>query len=308
MKPFRKAVSESSFQPLSGIRALTLAINVPGPVAAARLRDLGATLIKVEPPGGDPLFRISPAWYESLTQNQKIVRLNLKEQDGRAQLDHFLEESDLLVTATRRSALDRLSLSWSDIHERFPRLSHVAIVGHLPPNEDKAGHDATYQAELGLIVPPDLPRTLLADLAGAERVVSTALALLFDRERNGTGGFALVSLVEAARIFAEPLRYGITTPGGPLGGAVPGYNIYRTLDGWVVVAALESHFWERLQQELCLYEPTQEELGRLFLARRSFDWQEWASARDLPVVAFREAFAESSSDVLEEGAWCGPID
>ena len=305
---FEKMFSEFDFQPLSGIRALTLAINVPGPVAAARLSELGATVIKVEPPGGDPLSRISPAWYESLTRDQKILRLNLKEPNERAQLDHLLEASDLLITATRSSALNRLSLGWSQIHANFPRLSQVAIIGHLPPNEETAGHDATYQAELGLIAPPDLPRTLIADLAGAERVVSAAVALLFERERNGVGGYARVALVEAARIFAEPLRYGLTTQGGPLGGALPGYNLYRTLDGWVVVAALESHFWERLQHELRLSEPTHEELGRVFLARRSLDWQEWASARDLPLAAVPEACSESSSAGLEEVAWCGPVD
>jgi len=300
-------LSGFDFQPLSGIQALTLAINVPGPVAAARLRELGATVVKVEPPGGDPLSRISPAWYAALARDQKVVRLNLKEPDERAQLDHLLEKGDLLITATRSSALDRLSLSWSQIHPRFPRLSHVAIVGHSPPNEDKPGHDATYQAELGLIAPPHLPRTLLADLAGAERVVSAAVTLLFARERNGVGGYARVSLVDAAGSFADPLRYGVTTQGGPLGGALPGYNIYRALDGWVVVAALESHFWERLQREIGLCDPTHEELGRVFLARRSLDWEEWARARDLPLVAVPEALSESSRDVLEEVA-CGPID
>ncbi len=304
----KSMLSEFDFQPLSGIRALTLAINVPGPVAAARLHQLGATVVKVEPPGGDPLARICPAWYASLNRDQKIVRLNLKEPDERAQLDDLLAASDLLITATRGSALDRLSLGWSQIHARFPRLSHVSIVGYLPPNEDKAGHDVTYQAELGLITPPHLPRTLLADLAGAERVVTAAVTLLFERERNGVGGHAPVSLVEAARIFADPLRYGVTTQDGPLGGALPRYNIYRTLDGWVVVAALESHFWERLQHELRLSEPTQEELGRVFLARKSMDWDEWASARDLPLAAVPESISESSRDVLEEVAWCGPID
>jgi alpha-methylacyl-CoA racemase len=277
--------SEFDVQALSGIRVLTLAINVPGPVAAARLRELGATVVKVEPPGGDPLARISPAWYESLTRDQKIVCLNLKEPDERARLDHLLEESDLLITATRSSALDRLSLGWSQIHARFPRLSQVAIVGRQPPNEDKAGHDATYQAELGLIAPPNLPCTLLADLAGAERVVSAAVTLLFERERKGVGGYARVSLVEAASVFADPLRYGVTTQGGPLGGALPRYNIYRTLDGWVVLAALESHFWERLQIEMGLCEPSREELGCVFLTRRSGDWEEWADAHDLPLVA-----------------------
>ncbi len=282
------------YQPLSGIRALTLAINVPGPVAAARLCELGATVVKVEPPGGDPLHRISPAWYESLNRDQRIVCLNLKEMGERVRLDQLLAESDLLITATRSSALDRLSLGWSQLHARFPRLSHVAIVGHPPPNADKPGHDVTYQAELGLIAPPHLPRTLLADLAGAERVVSAATTLLFERERNGVGGHARVSLVEAASIFADPLRYGLTTQSGLLGGALPRYNIYRTLDGWVVVAALESHFWEKLQHELCLCEPTQEELGHVFLARRSLDWEEWARTRDLPLVAVPGEFSESS--------------
>jgi alpha-methylacyl-CoA racemase len=291
---FEKMSPGFEFKPLLGIRALTLAINVPGPVAASRLRELGATVVKVEPLGGDPLFRICPTWYESLTRGQRIVRMNLKEPEGRAQLDHLLEESDLLITATRSSALDRLSLNWLQIHERFPRLCHVAIVGHPPPNEDKAGHDATYQAELGLIAPPQLPRTLLADLAGAERVVSAAVILLFERERNGVGGYARVSLVEAASIFADPLRHGVTTQGGPLGGALARYNIYRTLDGWVVLAALESHFWERLQNEIGLSKPTYEELGSIFLTRRSLDWEEWANARDLPLVAVPDALPESS--------------
>ena len=290
-------LSEFDVQPLSGIRALTLAINVPGPVAAARLRELGATVIKVEPPGGDPLARVSPAWYESLTRDQKVICLNLKEPDERARLDHLLQETDLLVTATRSSALDRLSLGWPYLHERFPRLCHVAIVGHPSPNEDKAGHDATYQGELGLIAPPHLPRTLIADLAGAERAVSAAVTLLFARERSRVSGYAQVSLVEAASIFAEPLRYGLTTHGGPLGGALPGYNIYRTLDGWIVVAALESHFWEKLQHELSLCEPTQEEVGRVFLTRSSGDWEKWAIAHDLPLVALPEALAERSREI-----------
>jgi len=94
---------------------------------------------------------------------------------------------------------------------------------------------------------------------------------------------------------------------GPVAAALPRYNIYRTVDGWVVLAALESHFWERLQGEIGLCEPTQEELGRVFLARRSLDWEEWASTRDLPLVAVPDALFETNSDVLEEVARCAPI-
>jgi alpha-methylacyl-CoA racemase len=92
---------------------------------------------------------------------------------------------------------------------------------------------------------------LVADLAGAERAVSAALLLLFTRERGRGAGYAQVALSEAAQSFAEPLRQGLTAPGGVLGGGFPGYRTYRARDGYVALAALEPHFWERLLQELC---------------------------------------------------------
>ena len=93
----------------------------------------------------------------------------------------------------------------------------VAIIGYLTPRGDAPGHDLTYLAEFGLLSAPDMPRTLLADLAGAERAVSTTLALLLNRQKQGAG-YAEVALSEAAAFFAEPLRYGITKPGAELGG------------------------------------------------------------------------------------------
>ena len=70
-----------------------------------------------------------------------------------------------------------------------------------------------------------------ADIAGAQEVVTTALTLLLARERGNPSGYAEVSLADAAEPFAEPLRQGLTTPGGPLGGGLPGYNLYETKDG-----------------------------------------------------------------------------
>ena len=132
--------SEFDFQPLSGVRVLTLAINVPGPVAAARLLELGASVVKVEPPGGDPLARICPAWYESLTRDQKIVCLNLKEPDERVQLDHLLEASDLLITATRSSALERLSRRLGADTRKFPEASPMLpSLGTRLPTKRKPG-------------------------------------------------------------------------------------------------------------------------------------------------------------------------
>nr|WP_242822428.1 CoA transferase [Thermaerobacter marianensis] len=145
---------------------VNLAVNVPGPVAAARLQALGATVCKVEPPGGDPLAAAAPAWYEELTAGQEVVRLDLKTPAGRAALDERLAHADLLLTAQRPSALARLGLGPAALARRFPHLVHVAIVGYPAPRQEEPGHDLTYLAETGLLDPPALPRTLLADLGG----------------------------------------------------------------------------------------------------------------------------------------------
>src|SRR5438094_1317832 len=156
--------------PLDGIGVLTLAINLPGPVAVARLRRLGAAVVKIEPPGGDPLAHVLPRWYELLHEGQTVLPLDLKGDEGRRQLEERLGRSDLLITAMRLAALQRLGLDWATLHRRHPRLCVVAVVGYPPPHEDRPGHDLTYQARAGLLEPPRLPRSCLADLAGAGRV------------------------------------------------------------------------------------------------------------------------------------------
>ena len=163
---------------LTGIRVVTTAVNVPGPVAAAMLRDMGAAIVKIEPPFGDPLAAAAPAWYTELCAGVDVRILDLKSAEGRDHLDQLLEEADLLLTATRPSSLERLGLSWTSVHDRFPRLCQVAIVGYPTPRQDEAGHDLTYQADAGLVAPPAMPRTLVADLSGAQRAVIAALGLL----------------------------------------------------------------------------------------------------------------------------------
>jgi crotonobetainyl-CoA:carnitine CoA-transferase CaiB-like acyl-CoA transferase len=274
--------------PAEGIRVLTLAVNLPGPLAVAQLRQSGATVVKVEPPGGDPLARASPQWYEALHQGQTILTLDLKQPAGRAQLEPRLAEADLLVTATRPAALRRLGLDWEALHARHPRLCQVALVGYPPPHEDLPGHDLTFQALAGLLEPPRLPRTCLADLAGAQQAVSAGLALLLARERGQPAQYAAVSLAEAAEQFAAPWRHGLTAPGGLLGGACPGYALYSARDGWVALAALETHFWEKLTREMGLAAPGRGQLEQAFRTRTAEEWQAWATARGLPLVRLRE--------------------
>ena len=270
---------------LEGVRLVTLAQNVPGPAAAARLQSFGASVVKVEPPNGDPLASSNPAWYGALTAGQEVVRLNLKSDAGRARLDEHLAEADVLLTSNRLAALVRLGLGPEELGARYPRLCYVAITGYPTPREDAPGHDLTYLADLGLLSPPEMPRTLLADLAGAERAVSATLALLLDLERGMAAGYAEIALSEAAAFFAEPLRYGITLPGAHLGGGFPGYGLYEARDGWIAVAALEAHFWKSLLLELGLEGATREDLEEVFLQKPVEEWERWARERDLPLVA-----------------------
>ena len=288
--------------PLEGYRVVNLAVNVPGPVAAARLQALGATVYKIEPPGGDPLAAAAPAWYRSLTAGQVVRRLDLKSQVGQAALADLLAQADLLLTAQRPSALARLGLGPGDLARRFPRLVHVAIVGHPAPRQEEPGHDLTYLAETGLLDPPALPRTLMADLAGAERAVTAALALLLARERGRFVRRVEVSLAEAAASLAAPLEHGLTAPGGPLGGGLPFYRCYPAREGWVAVAALEPHFAQRLLAELArpgqagLAAPVPPEalgameaaLASAFRRRSAAEWEAWARERDLPIAAVRQ--------------------
>lgn len=274
---------------LEGLRVVSTALNLPGPVACARLRDLGATVAKVEPPTGDPLEGFCPAWYHRLHAGIAVRRLDLKTDEGRAAIHASLESADLFVTAQRAAALARLGLDPTTLAARFPRLCHVAITGHGAPDEEVAGHDLTYLAAHGLVAAPALPATLYADMTGAERTVSTALALVIARDRDGRGHNAIAPLADAAAFLAQPLIEGLTRPGEVLGGGRPGYNVYAAKSGWIAVAALEPHFESRLAQSLELPALTVPSLTAAFAREDAAHWERWARSRDLPIVALRPA-------------------
>lgn len=97
----------------------------------------------------------------------------------------MLEESDGMLTSSRPMALDRLGLDAYSLEARFRELVVVFIVGHSGDGRDRPGHDLTYLAASGLLAPPELPRTLIADLGGAERAVSALTSLLARRAAPG---------------------------------------------------------------------------------------------------------------------------
>lgn len=278
---------------LSGLRVVSTALNLPGPAACARLRDLGASVTKVEPPSGDAFEAYCGAWYRRLHAGMTVERLDLKSGPGREAFHQLLAGADLLVTAQRPSALARLGLDPASLAARHGRLCHVAITGHPAPDEELPGHDLTYLAIHGLLTPPAMPASLFADMAGAERAVSTALALVISRDRTGHGVAAHAPLEDGARMLAQPLLEGLTRHGALLGGGAPGYNIYSTSAGWIAVAALEPHFAERLARDLGLETLTHEALRARFATDTAVGWESWARERDLPLVALRNPSNES---------------
>lgn len=284
--------------PLAGVRIVTLAPNLPGPVCVRRLADWGAAVIKVEPPEGDPLRAYARDYYRELHEGVDVRTLDLKSDAGQRELSALLEAATLLVTAQRPAALKRLGLDFANIRRLWPHLSQLAIVGHAPPDEDVAGHDLTYIAAAGLLTPPHMPPTLMADLLGAERAVSETLLLLRRAQESAQGEYSQVALADAATVLADPWRHGLTRPGGLLGGAHPGYRVYRTADGWLALAALEPHFLKRLVAALAIAEPDAHLLGAAFAAEPCAYWQAFALRHDVPliVLAQHREGAESGSN------------
>jgi crotonobetainyl-CoA:carnitine CoA-transferase CaiB-like acyl-CoA transferase len=270
-------------QPLQGVRIVALATNIPGPLAAAQLAWLGAAVLKVEPPHGDPLETAAPEWYAALTRGMRIERIDLK--CTRARLLAHLANADLLVTTMRPRALRGAELTWDELHGAFPRLVHVAIVGERGENADRAGHDLTYQARAGLIAPPVMPRTVIADMFAAERAVSAAVIGLYDRERSGEGRRYEVAIADGAAALTDAVRHGLTTPEGPLGGALPYYSLYRSTDGWIALAALEPHFQARLREVLDADVNDRDALTARFAEHSSAYWETAARQYDLPIAA-----------------------
>lgn len=266
-------------KPLDGVRIVSIAVNVPGPVAVARLAADGATAVKIEPPWGDPLKRLNPRWYEELHEGIETRVLDLKSQAGAEGIRDLLLYTDVFIASHRPAALSRLGLDPDELLQRFPRLRYLNIVGDTADVE-APGHDLTYQAKEGLVT-DHLPPTLFADMTGAERAYATTLLLL----REPAGSRRQVGLFDCLRAITEPIRQGLSAPGGPLGGANPAYGVYAARGGHIAVAALEPHFRERLYAALGLHDSAA--LTDAFRGRTPAEWERWANERDIPLVAVR---------------------
>ena len=246
---------------LKGVRIVSLALNLPGPAALMRLRAMGATCLKIEPPapagapsgvGGDPMSHYEPEAYRDLHVGIRAIALDLKCATGQRQLHRHLTRADVLLTSFRPSALRKRGLDWTALHAQHPALSLVTIVGAPGPQAEEPGHDLTYLASCDLVSGHDLPPTLYADMGGSLLTTEAVLQCLLERQlpgrQQGQGLHHEVALSEAAAYLALPRRWGLTSSQGMVGGAHAGYRVYACRNGRVAVAALEPHFAARLCQ------------------------------------------------------------
>lgn len=241
--------------PLKGVRVLSLALNLPGPAALMRCKQMGATCVKLAPPApaaappdasGDPMSWYNRNAYSALHQGIRLAEADLKSEKGQKLLHRELAKTDVLLTSFRPSALKKLGLEWKLLHKRYPALSMIAIVGAPGARAEEPGHDLTYLAENDLVNGLELPPTLYADMGGSLMTSEAVLKAVLAKNQQGRGHYLEVALSEAAAYLALPRTWGLTQPGAAVGGGHAGYRVYACKDGRVAVAALEPHFAKSL--------------------------------------------------------------
>lgn len=268
--------------PLEGITVLDLTWNLPGPYATFVLASLGARIVKIEPPGGEPA-RHMPGLFEALNQGKESLFLDLKQPDDRARLLQLVDEADVFLEGFRPGVADRLGCGSTIVQQRNPRIVYCSIsaFGQQGPRRDQPGHDLNAQALAGLCHlardPSGHPHGLpvpVADLSASLSAVASICAALYARDRGETGrpGAALdVAMVDTALSWASIWSEGVDLaadarrrlPDGldPLARrllldrldrerlhALPHYEIFRCRDGaWLAIGIVdERHFWVSL--------------------------------------------------------------
>ncbi len=269
----------NKMKPLKGIQIINLGVNLPSALLAYKLRELGATVLKIEPPAGDPLKIKFPKYYKKLVSPQKVISLNLKLDKDRKALDKYLAKSHLLITAVRPRSLKGLKLEWKDLR-KFRKLSHVRLVGYASPYENMAGHDLTYQAFMGTLQPPQMPHVVWADLVGVEKALLESVLILLKKKKV----LSTISLAQSLETFVEPISYGVCGENSQLDGHLPYYRLYSAKTGWVALAAMELSFRNKLQSELKLAALDKVDLEKAFREKTAEEWQAWGIDKDIPIV------------------------
>jgi crotonobetainyl-CoA:carnitine CoA-transferase CaiB-like acyl-CoA transferase len=297
---------DAAQRPLDGTLVVDLARYLPGAYASRELLRLGARVVRVEAPGGDPMRTAAPAWDDALRRGKESVVCDLKRDRDFARA--LSARADVVVEGFRPGVAARLGIGPDDLP---PTLVYCSITGFGSDGRHAArvGHDLNYLGWAGALADtgPALPPVQVADLAaGALRAVTEILAALVRRERTGEGAHLVVSMTHGSHDLVAHRAGGDPVP-RLLTGGLASYAVYGTADGRLLtVAALEPVFFSRLcellgRPELAArqYEEGQEklraELAELFAGRPLAEWLALFDAEEAcigPVATLDEARAD----------------
>ena len=299
-------------QALGGTLVVDFTRYLPGAFASSELRRLGARVVRVEQPGGDPMRQTALHWHDALNAGKESVVCELPDDLPFAQA--LLARADVVLESFRPGVAARLGIGPDDAARRTVYCS-ITGFGVGGEHEQRAGHDLNYVGFAGLLEPtaPALPPVQAADLAaGALGAVTEVLAALLARERSGEGARLVISMTHGAHRLL---------PGAPvLTAGFACYSIYDCADGRrLTVAALEPKFFTRLcelagRPELAgrQYDADQSslkaELAGVFATRTLEDWLHVFGGEDVcvgPVATRAEAARAFGGGALEPAPQLG---
>lgn len=255
---------------LSGIRILDFTRLYAGPFCTMLLGDLGADVVKVEAPGGDPIRHQGPPFhgghsmsYLAVNRNKRSIVLDMKSAEGRATAHRLALRADVIVENFRPDVMPRLGLGYDDLAARNPGLVYAAMsgMGADGPDRDKGAFDLTIQAEGGYMSitgerngTPIKLGTSAFDLICGQYAMGAIVTALLARARTGKGQRVETSLLEGQVSFlvdaAMEWLIGSTIRGkwGSEHAAQVPYKAFQTSDGWLVIAAGMQNLFEAFLQ------------------------------------------------------------
>src|SRR6266550_5672295 len=267
---------------------------LPGPFASRELLRLGARVVRVETPDGDPLRSFAPGWDAALNAGKESVVWDLERDPGLGPA--LAARADVVLEGFRPGVADRLRVGASALPKS---LVYCSVTGFGAGNL-RAGHDLNFAGWAGLLADtaPAMPPVQVADVAGGSlfAVIEILAALLERRQNGGRGTHIVVSMTHNAhRLAAHRLR---GEPERTLTGGLACYRTYETADErFLTVTAVESKFWRRL----C------EVIGRLDLVERHYETDQEALAAEL-ASTFRSRALSDWLGVFEgEDVMAGPV-
>jgi crotonobetainyl-CoA:carnitine CoA-transferase CaiB-like acyl-CoA transferase len=238
---------------LAGIRVLDLGVWRPGPYATQLLADLGADVLKVEPPGGDPL-RIYPELFAQHNAGKRSIVLDLKTDADRERALELAAGADVVVEGFRPGVAARLGLGADDVRAVNPSAIYCSLsgFGQDGPLHAVPGHDVNYQAWGGALAPeggaPRVSALPIADLAGGMAAAFAVCAALVHRLREGAGELIDVAMADVMATWTGAASSTSTVAAGREERGVPGYGTFVTADGGYIALGVltEDHFWRGL--------------------------------------------------------------